>query len=170
MHLGRGGISISSHMIIYHHMPRSNWTNNLHEDLGSGSHFQPRGVNKAKKLVQVLWCWGRDQKKKKKRHVTCLPPTVSAIISSKVRGGWHWPQSIQSFHPLCETAAGGRWGHQNSNIQSFSTFQVSTDCRSSALHASVTLQSLKSCCAKHNIINAPLCMFFRTGGKWCSDM
>lgn len=54
MHLGRGGISISSHMIIYHHMPRSNWTNNLHEDLGSGSHFQPRGVNKGKKLVQVL--------------------------------------------------------------------------------------------------------------------
>lgn len=108
------------------------------------------------------------KKRKKKRHVTCLPPTVSAIISSKVRGGWHWPQSIQSFHPLCETAAGGRWGHQNSNIQSFSTFQVSTDCRSSALHASVRLQSLKSCCAKHNIINAPLCMFFRTGGKWCS--
>lgn len=67
MHLGRGGISISSHMIIYHHMPRSNWTNNLHEDLGSGSHFQPRGVNKAKKLVQVLWCWGRDQKKEKKK-------------------------------------------------------------------------------------------------------
>lgn len=56
MHLGRGGISISisSHMIIYHRMPRSNWTNNLHEDLGSGSHFQPRGVNKAKKRVQVL--------------------------------------------------------------------------------------------------------------------
>lgn len=58
MHLGRGGISISisisSHMIIYHRMPRSNWTNNLHEDLGSGSHFQPRGVNKAKKLVPVL--------------------------------------------------------------------------------------------------------------------
>lgn len=54
MHLGRGGISISSHMIIYHRMPRSNWTNNLHEDLGSGSHFHPRGVNKANKLVQVL--------------------------------------------------------------------------------------------------------------------
>lgn len=66
LHLGSStaeAVSVSAAtLIIYHPMPRSNWTNNLYEDLGNSSHFQPRGVNR--KSYEGESCEAREGGKK----------------------------------------------------------------------------------------------------------
>jgi len=101
-------------LIIYHLVPRSNWTNSPHGDPGNGSHVQPRGVN------IVVERWGRGQE-----IITSPPPTVSAIISSKIRGGRDQPENSLLSSSLKQLRVGGR----GFRIQWSSNIDASTDSR-----------------------------------------